>query len=115
MVCSKLTQKTTGIVHVIALVITFAGMAFQIYSVNSGNPYALWLPISLAIMMLLRIPNQICVALHESHGWYSVVGSSLGLIGYIALTIVTFQKSKTDKDEQTPPAILLNKQQQSFV
>ncbi len=115
MVCSKLTQKTTGIVHVIALVITFAGMAFQIYSVNSGNPYALWLPISLAIMMLLRIPNQICVALHESHGWYSVVGSSLGLIGYIALTVVTFQKSKKDGDEQTPPAILLNKQQQSFV
>ena len=41
MVCSKLTQKTTGIVHIIALVVTFAGMAFQIYSVSSGNPYAL--------------------------------------------------------------------------
>ena len=115
MVCSKLTQKTTGIVHIIALVVTFAGMIFQISSVNSGNPYALWLPISLAVMMLLRIPNQICVALRESHGWYSVIGSALGLVGYIALTVVTFQKSKTDPDEQTPPAVLLSKQQQSFV
>ena len=115
MVCSKLTQNTTGIIHIVALVVTFAGMAFQIYSVSSGNPYALWLPISLALMMLLRIPNQICVALRESHGWYSVIGSALGLIGYIALTVVTFQKSKTNKDEQTPPAVLLSKQQQSFV
>ena len=115
MKCSDSMMKYTGYLHILALAIAIYGTYTQIDSVKSGKAYSPALAIALTVMLLLRIPNQICVALHESHGWYSVVGSALGLIGYIALTVVTFQKSKTDPDEQTPPAVLLSKQQQSFV
>ncbi len=89
MKCSKKSFKITGFIHVMALVITFVGMGFQFYSVMDNQPYAIWLPLTLSIMMCLRIPNQVCVALKEPHGWYSVTGSVLGLIGYISLTLVT--------------------------
>ncbi len=118
MPCSKTTTKITGFIHLFALIITFVGMGFQFYAVSNNQPYAVWLPVSLAIMMCLRIPNQICVALDSSHGWFSVAGSVIGLIGYIALTIVTFNKSKEEDPNQPlhiqTPTPLLSAQQQSF-
>ncbi len=116
MPCSKTTTKITGFVHLFALLITFAGMAFQFAAVANNQPYAIWLPVSLAIMMCLRIPNQICVALESSHGWFSVAGSIIGLIGYVALTIVTFDKSKdaSPGNKQHTPTPLLDAQQKSF-
>ena len=115
MKCSPKMMRYTGYLHIVALAVAIYGTYAQIDAVKTGKPFSIALALSLTVMLLLRIPNQICVALSESHGWYSVIGSALGLIGYIALTVVTFQKSKTDPDEQTPPAVLLSKQQQSFV
>ena len=94
MLCSSHIYKLTGTLHVLALIISFVGMLMQIDAVNSGNPYSLWLPLSLALMLLLRIPNQVCVALQHSHGWYSVVGTCLAIFGYVYLTIITKKKGE---------------------
>lgn len=100
MKCSKTITKFTGFIHVFALFVTFAGMAFQFNALTNDQPYAIWLPVSLALMMLLRIPNQVCVAFDSPHGWFSVIGSIIGLIGYVALTVVTNikanEKNKSD-------------------
>ena len=119
MPCSKITSKVTGFIHLFALIITFVGMGFQLAAVANDQPYAIWLPVSLSLMMLLRIPNQICVALESPDGWFSVIGSVIGLLGYIALTIVTFNKSKGEEPNQPlhihTPTPLLNAQQKSFI
>ena len=112
MKCTKSGFKITGVLHVLALLVTFIGMGFQFYSVANDQPYAIWLPLTLCIMMLMRIPNQICVALENSHGWFSVMGSIFGLSGYIALTVVTFSKSKTTGNKS---ASLSEAQKKSFV
>ena len=48
-------------------------------------------------MLILRIPNQICVALHESHGWYSVLGTTAGAAGFAMLAYITYQKAEEEK------------------
>ena len=60
----------------------------QINAVKSGKPFSPALAIALTLMLILRIPNQICVALKEPHGWYSVIGTVVGAVsfGYLAYT-----------------------------
>jgi hypothetical protein len=48
-------------------------------------------------MLILRIPNQICVALHESHGWYSVLGTTVGALGFAMLAYMTYQTAEKEK------------------
>ena len=45
-------------------------------------------------MLALRIPNQICVALKESHGWYSVIGTVVGAASFGYLAYVETQQAK---------------------
>lgn len=94
MVCSSLVYQITGTLHALALVVSFVGMIMQIHSVQSNQPFSIWLPLSLAIMMVLRIPNQICTSLKDSHGWMSVVGTLLAILGYSVLVIQTHNKAR---------------------
>jgi hypothetical protein len=48
-------------------------------------------------MLLLRVPNQICVATKEFHGWYSVVGTLVGAASFAYLGYVEFQQSTEEK------------------
>ena len=52
------------------------GTGYQFYFVKTHQALSYSLPLSLSVMMLLRIPNQVCVARKESHGWLSVYGFS---------------------------------------
>ena len=67
----------------------------------SLKPFSIALALSLTVMLLLRIPNQICVALSESHGWYSVFGTVMGATGFGLLAYETYQKSKEDKKSKS--------------
>jgi len=89
--CSNSMMKYTGYLHFIALAVAIFGTIKQIDDVKSDKPSSVWLSLSLAIMLILRIPNQICVATRESHGWYSVLGTVIGAISFLYLTYVTYE------------------------
>ena len=37
-------------------------------------------------MLLLRVPNQVCVALNQPEGWYSVIGTMVGAVSFAYLS-----------------------------
>lgn len=98
--CSPKVMKITGVFHFFAIMAALIGTGFQFYNVKTHKALSYSLPLGLAIMMLLRIPNQVCVAWREPHGWFSVVGSVIAMITYIALTIVTHHESKKYEEEK---------------
>ena len=69
----------------------------EIQAVKTGKPFSIALAVSLTLMLILRIPNQICVALHESHGWYSVLGTAVGALGFAMLAYMTYQTAEKEK------------------
>ena len=95
MKCSAAMMRNTGYLHIIALIVAIYGTVKQIDAVNSGKPFSVALSLSLTAMLLLRIPNQICVAFKESHGWYSVMGTVLGAASFAYLSWVTYQHEKS--------------------
>ncbi len=86
MTCSKKMMKITGYLHFIAIFVAIIGTYKQIDNVRNGHYTSYALSLSLMIMLLLRIPNQVCVAFESSHGWYSVIGTIIGVISYGVLT-----------------------------
>tara|TARA_Y100000748_G_scaffold2241_1_gene1958 strand:- start:1272 stop:1559 length:288 start_codon:yes stop_codon:yes gene_type:complete len=92
-------MEYTGYLHIVALVVALYGTYAQIDAVKTGKPFSMALALSLTVMLLLRIPNQICVALQESHGWYSVLGTVMGAAGFGLLTYETYKKSEEQKSK----------------
>ena len=97
MVCSKKIMNITGYLHIIAILVAIIGTFKQIDSVKNGEVTSIALSLSLMIMLLLRIPNQICVALDSSHGWYSVIGTIIGAFSYGILTYYNYEAGKKYK------------------
>ena len=97
MKCSSNMMKYTGYLHILALVVAIAGTYYQVDAVQTGKPFSPYLAIALTVMLLLRIPNQICVATKEFHGWYSVVGTLSGAIGFAYLGYIEYQESLKGK------------------
>ena len=98
--CSSKVMKITGIFHILAIMAALIGTGYQFYHVKTQKALSYSLPLSLAVMMLLRIPNQVCVARKESHGWLSVTGSVIAMITYIALSVVIYQESQKYEEEK---------------
>ena len=97
MKCSEKMMRYTGYLHVIALIVAIYGTYSQIQAVKTGKPFSIALAVSLTLMLILRILNQICVALHESHGWYSVLGTTVGALGFAMLAYMTYQTAEKEK------------------
>lgn len=91
MKCTDAMMRNTGYLHVIALIVGIYGTMKQIDAVNSGKPFSVALSLSLTLMLLFRVPNQVCVALRESHGWYSVMGTLVGAASFAYLSWVTYK------------------------
>ena len=102
MKCSEKMMQYTGYLHIVALIVAIYGTYAQIDAVKTGKPFSMALALSLTIMLLLRIPNQICVSLRESHGWYSVIGTVVGAasFGYLAYVETEQAKIKETKDKK---------------
>lgn len=100
MVCSSSMMKYTGYLHVLALIVAAVGTYKQIESVQKGEPVSIALSLSLMIMLLLRIPNQICVAYESAHGWYSVVGTLFGATAFAFLTYFNYMAAKKYTSKQ---------------
>ena len=97
MKCSSNMMKYTGYLHIVALIVAIYGTEQQINAVKNKTPYSPALSIALTLMILLRIPNQICVAQTESHGWYSVIGSFVGAAGFGYLAYIEYKSAKKTK------------------
>ena len=100
MKCSAAMMRNTGYLHIIALVVAIYGTMKQIEAVHKGKPFSVALSLSLTAMLLLRIPNQICVSLKEPHGWYSVMGTILGAASFAYLSWVTYQHELASKPKK---------------
>ena len=51
-------------------------------------------------MLLLRVPNQICVAMLEPHGWYSVMGTLVGATSFGYLAFVEYQQKEKNESKK---------------
>jgi len=100
MKCSKSVMKYTGYLHIIALVVAIYGTFHQIDAVKNDKPFSPILSLSLTTMLLLRVPNQICVALKEPEGWYSVIGTLVGAASFGYLGYETYLQEKVKKTQE---------------
>ena len=100
MKCSPSMMKYTGYLHILALAVAIYGTYHQVDAVQNNKPFSPALAIALTVMLLLRVPNQICVATKEFHGWYSVFGTLMGAAGFAFLGYTEYQafiKEKKNK------------------
>ena len=93
MKCSPKMMKYTGYLHILALCVAIYGTFHQIDAVQSGKPFSPALAVALTMMLVLRIPNQVCVAFKESHGWYSVVGTVVGAFSFAYLAYTEYSQA----------------------
>ena len=101
MKCSDPVMKYTGYLHIIALIVAIYGTFHQIDAVKNDKPFSPILSLSLTAMLLLRVPNQICVAFKQPEGWYSVIGTLVGAASFGYLAYETYQQSKAKHDKHS--------------
>lgn len=89
MKCSSIAMQYSGYLHIFSLIFAIFGTYMQINAMHTNEPNSIWLSLSLCIMLLLRIPNQICVSFIHHHGWYNVIGTVFGSISFAYLTYLT--------------------------
>ena len=99
MKCSESMMKYTGYLHILALAVAIYGTYHQVDAVQNNKPFSPALAIALTVMLLLRVPNQICVATREFHGWYSVFGTLMGAAGFAFLGYTEYQQAKKEQKE----------------
>lgn len=93
MKCSPFIMNLTGYLHIFSLAFAVFGTYMQIDALHKDKPNSIWLSLSLCIMLLLRIPNQVCLSLIHSHGWYNVIGTLMGSLSFAYLTYLTHLKN----------------------
>ena len=98
--CSEKEFKITRWFHIFSIIVIIVGTSYNMYAASTKKDTGLWLPLALAIMIILRLPNQMCVANESRDGWLSVIGSVLGLISYIATCIIIGIMDKGDGDNK---------------
>ena len=93
MYCSSLFKTISGYLHGLAIVVVAIFSVIQIYDIKAGKRSKYWVPLGIAIMMALRLPNIFCIALVEPHGWYVFVGSIIALItnSYITHLLIKYE------------------------
>jgi uncharacterized membrane protein len=101
--CSSTLRTITGFLHGIAIAIVIIFSGIQIYNIKKETQIHYWLPLSIAIMMVLRLPNIICVALNDSHGWFMVVGTIAALVTYSYITKISYDMSKKYRNKNLHP------------
>ena len=101
--CTDKIFKISRYFHILSIMVIMAGTGINMYASFNHQYTGFWLPLALSIMILLRLPNQVCVAHEHSDGWLSVIGSIIGMIGFIAtvIIIVSTHHSNTGGDEES--------------
>ena len=91
--CTPRFKQITGYLHGLAIFIIAIFSGIQIYDIKAGKKSTYWIPLGIAIMMALRLPNVVCIALNDPHGWYVFVGSIIALISnaYITHLLIKYE------------------------
>ena len=100
MKCNDILFNITGKLHILSLMIAVFGTYKQIESIQENKPHSIWLSLTLTIMLLLRVPNQVCVSFENFDGQYTVIGTLMGVIGFSYLTYITYEKDKNNKNNK---------------
>ena len=80
MKCSDKFKKISGHIHLISVLVITVFTFLQIYSIEKHKNTQYWIPIGIIITILLHLPNLVCLALNDWHGWYTITGSILAII-----------------------------------
>ena len=109
--CSDSLRQITGWTHGFSIIVVIVVAGIDLYNLANNNLIAVWFPLALAFMMLLRIPNQMCVAMNISNGWFSVTTSIIDFFLWIIIAFIIHKKwqeiRKEKKEEElgtTPSA-----------
>ena len=91
--CTTSFKQISGYLHGLAIVVIAIFSSVQIYDIKAGKKSKYWVPLGIAIMMALRLPNVFCIALNDPHGWYVFVGSIIALItnAYITHLLMKYE------------------------
>jgi CHASE2 domain-containing sensor protein len=80
MKCSKRIKSLSGHLHAFSILIIAVFSIIQVYLLETKHDTRFWIPIGLVIMILLHLPNIICIALKDWHGWYTFIASIITLL-----------------------------------
>lgn len=91
MKCSKNIFSFFAIINVFALLISAFGIYLEIKDTKDAIPYSPWLSLSIAITLLMRIPNQVCISFGEFYGWLTVIGTTMAIIAHSYISYLNYQ------------------------
>lgn len=94
MICSEKVKRISGHFHGLAVLLIAIFSGIQIYELKAGHRARYWIPLGITLMMVLRLPNVICIALKDWHGWYVVTGSIIALISNAYITHLMIENEK---------------------
>jgi hypothetical protein len=83
-------KNITNYIQILSIIISIIGVSYQIYCIKNNYLLSSVLSICLTFVLLLKLPNQICVAFEESNGWTTVYGTIISTLLFSYLSYITF-------------------------
>lgn len=99
--CTPQFKQITDYLHKLAIILIAIFSGIQISKLEKGEEPGYWVPLGLTLMMVLRLPNVICIALNDSHGWNVVAGTITALVTNAYLTHLIISKKNNDKSNHS--------------
>ena len=96
MTCSNTLYTVSGVFHGITILIALICSYIIVHNISKNKPSGPLIPIIFIIILLFRLPNQICVAFDDSHGWFSVATTIVSILTFIGVTIIIFYKKNSN-------------------
>ena len=110
MACSETLSSIFSGFHAVSVVGFVAFLGFEIYNVVQNQQTPTTILLVLAAFLVLRLPNQVCIALQHGDGWLAVVGTVVLIAAVLFYTLLVArrtarqQRRKHANDRLTMPA-----------
>ena len=91
MKCSSELIGVMGYLSTFALLLTLFGLYLQgIHIVKKKKTILAIFPALIMVSHILKLPTQICIALTDPYGWYSVIGIIIKILSYGIITYLSY-------------------------
>lgn len=94
MPCSNTLYTVSGVFHGLTILVALICSLIVISNISNNKPSGILIPIVFIIIFLIRLPNQICVAFDDNHGWFSVATTILSILIFIGVIGIIIYKKK---------------------